>query len=135
MNSNSIAKCLYQKHLGIALDSKVDFSIYIKHTLLIIYKFFLRPHIDHGDILHEQPDDQSFEREIEKVQCKASNAIIGAIQRISRKRSYDELGLMSLKRRWYIKLTFLYKIVNGLLLLVNELSTIPHRSFISRQLE
>ena len=43
-------------------------------------------------------------------------ATTGAIQGTSGQRIYDELGLISLsKRRWYNKLIFFYKIVNGLL--------------------
>ena len=47
---------------------------------------------------------------------KVSIAITGVIQGTSRERVYDELGLMPLsKRRWYKKLIFFYKIVNGIL--------------------
>ena len=52
----------------------------------------------------------------EKVQYKACLAITGTIQGTSKRRIFDELGLISLrKRRWYKKLIFFYKIVNGLL--------------------
>ena len=43
-------------------------------------------------------------------------AITGAIQGTSKQRIFDELGLISLRKRcWYKKLIFFYKIVNGLL--------------------
>ena len=52
----------------------------------------------------------------EKVQYKACLAITGAIQGTSKQRIFDELGLISLrKKRWNNKLIFFYKIVNGLL--------------------
>ena len=52
----------------------------------------------------------------EKVQYKACLAITGAIQGTSKQIIFDELGLISLrKRRWNNKLIFFYKIVNGLL--------------------
>ena len=52
----------------------------------------------------------------EKVQYKACLAITGTIQGTSKQRIFDELGLISLrKRRWNNKLIFFYKIVNGLL--------------------
>ena len=55
-------------------------------------------------------------RNFEKVQYKACLAITGAIQGTSKQRIFDELGLISLrKRRWNNKLIFFYKIVNGLL--------------------
>ena len=51
-----------------------------------------------------------------KVKYKACIAITGTIQGASREQLYDELGLMPLrKRRWYNKLIFSYKIVNGIL--------------------
>ena len=83
---------------------------------LTIYKSFVRPHLDYCDILYDKPGNLNFESKIEKVQYKACIAITGAIQGTSRERLYDELGLMSLsKRRWYNKLIFFYKIVNGIL--------------------
>ena len=83
---------------------------------LTIYKSFVRPHLDYGDILYDKPGNLNFESKIEKAQYKACIAITAAIQRTSRERLYDELGLMSLsKRRWYNKLIFFYKIVNGIL--------------------
>ena len=66
--------------------------------------------------MYDKPGNLNFESKIEKVQYKACIAITGAIQGTSRERLYDELGLMSLsKRRWYNKLIFFYKIVNGIL--------------------
>ena len=66
--------------------------------------------------MYDKPGNQNFENKIERVQYKACIAITGAIQGSSKERLYDELGLISLKeRRWYNKLIFFYKIVNGLL--------------------
>ena len=81
-NNNSIAKCWYHKHLGVVLDSKLDFSIHIEHkikrcnkligllrrlpvcfprkALLAIFKSFIRPHLDNGDILYDKPNNQNF---------------------------------------------------------------------------
>ena len=137
-NNNIISTYPHQKHLGVVLDSKLDFNIYIEQktrncnkiiglirrlsiclprkALLTIYKSFVRPHLDYGDILYDKPGNLNFESKIEKVQYKACIAITGAIQGTSRERLYDELSLMPLsKRRWYNKLIFFYKIVNGIL--------------------
>ena len=66
--------------------------------------------------MYDKPGNLNFESKIEKVQYKACIAITGAIQGTSRERLYDELSLMPLsKRRWYNKLIFFYKIVNGIL--------------------
>ena len=91
-NNNHVKNCSHQNHLGVILDSKLDF------------------------ILYDKPGNQNFENKIERVQYKACIVITGAIQGSSKERLYDELGLISLKeRRWYNKLIFFYKIVNGLL--------------------
>ena len=84
--------------------------------MLIIYKSFIRLHLDYGDILYDKPGNQNFQNKLEKVQFKACLAITGAIQETSRQKIYDELGLdTSIERRWRSKLTFFYSIVNGLL--------------------
>ena len=88
----------------------------IKFKSVKIYKSFIRPHLDNGDILDDKPGNQNFQNKFEKVQYKACLAITGAIQGTSRQKIFDELGLDTLiERRWRSKLTFLYKIVSGLL--------------------
>ena len=68
----------FQKHLGVYLDDKLDFREHLRNIskkvngtigllhklqnnlprgpLVTIYKLFIRPHLDYGDIL----DDQTF---------------------------------------------------------------------------
>ena len=87
-----------------------------RKALLTIYKSFIRPHLDCGDTLYDKPGNQNFQIKFEKVQYKACLARTGAIQGTSRQKIYDELGLHTLiERRWRKKLTFFYKIINGLL--------------------
>ena len=87
-----------------------------RNALLTIYKSFVRPHLDYGDILYDKPNNENFQIKLEKVQYRACLAITGAIQGTSRIKLYDELSLHSLiKRRWCNKLIFFYKMVNGLL--------------------
>ena len=137
-NNNDIAKCSDQKHLGIVLDSMLNFeshvnqkikkcnkligvirrlSVHLPRTaLLTIYKSFIRPNLDYGDILYDKPKNENFQNKLEKVQYRACLAITNAIQGTSKDRLYDELGLYSLtNRRWKSKLIFFYKIVNGML--------------------
>ena len=137
-NKIDISKSPHQKHLGIVLDSKLSFNAHVdqkikkcnriiglirrlsttlpRNALLTIYKNFVRPHLDYGDILYDKPNNENFQNKLEKVQCRACLAITSAIQGTSRTKLYDELGLRSLrKRRWCNKLIFFYKIVNGLL--------------------
>ena len=67
-----------------------------------IYKVFLRPLIDYGDIIYDQPQNESFCEKLESVQYKATLAITGAIQGTSCDNIFQKLGLESLKsRRWY----------------------------------
>ena len=76
---------------------------------------FIRPHLDYGDIIYDKPHSEAFKNKIENIQYKAYIAITCAIQGTSREHLYHELGLESLgDQRWCCKLTFFYKIVNGL---------------------
>ena len=83
-----------------------------RKSLLTIYKTFLRPLVDYGDIIYDQPQNESFCEKIESVQYRAALAITGAIQGTSRDKLYHELGLESLKsRRWYKRLSCMFKIM------------------------
>ena len=61
--------------------------------LLTIFKAFLRPLIDYGDVIYGQPQNESFCEKLESVQCKATLAITGTIQGTSCLKIYQELGL------------------------------------------
>ena len=39
-----------------------------QHSLLTIYKSFVQPHLDYGDILYDQPNNKSLCQKIETVQ-------------------------------------------------------------------
>ena len=83
-----------------------------RKSLLRIYKAFLRPLVDYGDINYDQPQNESLCDKLESVQYKAALAITGAIQGTSRDKRYHELGLESLKsRRWYKPLSCMFKIM------------------------
>ena len=78
----SVKRASHQKHFGIYLDEKLNFKLYketvlckghkgisiikkLRHTLprkslLTMYKAFLRQHIDYGDIIYDQPSNESF---------------------------------------------------------------------------
>ena len=53
-----------------------------QHSILTIYKSFVRPHLDYDDILYDQPDNKSFCQKIETVQYNAALAITSAIKGI-----------------------------------------------------
>ena len=127
VNNIQVERRSYQNHLGILLDEKLNFkqqhidSVILKinkgisvikklrhslprKSLLTIYKAFLRPLIDYGDIIYDQPQNESFCEKLESVQYEAALAITGAMQGTSRDKIYQELGLESLKSRSSYKL-------------------------------
>ena len=136
LNNIQVQRSSYQKHLGLILDEKLNFKQHIdsaiskinksiavikklrynlpRKSLITIYKAFLRPLIDFGDIIYNQTPNESFCEKLESVQYKFALAITGAIQGSSREKIYQDLGLASLKsRRWYKRLCCMFKIMNG----------------------
>ena len=126
-NNSPVVQSQSQKHLGMFLDIKLDFSEHFNNVLnkinktigllrklrfslprsalTTIYKSFIRPHIDYGDIVYDQDYNNNFHEKLESIQYNASLAITGAIRGTSRDKLYQELGFESLKnRRWYRKL-------------------------------
>ena len=83
-------------------------------SLVTIYKAFIRPHLDYGNIIYDQAYKESFHQKLELIQYNAALAITGAIRGTSREKIYQELGLGSLqKRRWYRKPCYFFKILKG----------------------
>ena len=75
-----------------------------RNALLTIYKSFIRPHLDYGDILYDNPINENFQSKLEKVQYRACLAINGAIKETAEERLYNELASHSLStRRWRSK--------------------------------
>ena len=78
-----------------------------RKSLITVYKSFVRPHMDYGDIIYNQAYNASFHRKLESIQYNAALAITGAIRGTSKEKLYQELGVESLKqRRWYRKLGY-----------------------------
>ena len=78
----------------------------LRKFLVTIYKAFLRPLIDYGDIIMTNPKINLFCEKIESVQYKTASAITGAIQGTSCDKIYQELRLESFKsRRWFERLS------------------------------
>ena len=72
----------------------------------------MRPLLDYGDIIYDQPQNESDCEKLESVQYKVALGITGAIQGTSRAKIYHELGLESLRaKRWYKRLRCMFKIV------------------------
>lgn len=115
-----------QKHLGLFLETKLDIhkrtknifnkvnkTIGLMHkphlilsnsSLLTIYKFFIRPHLDYWDITYDQKYNALFLEKLESIQSNSALAIRGAIRGTSIWKLYYEPGLENLeKRRWHRK--------------------------------
>ena len=49
-----------------------------QHSLITIYKSFVRPHLDCDDIIYDQPNQESLNQKLERIQYNAALAITGA---------------------------------------------------------
>ena len=117
-NNNNLSEANSQKHLGIALGNSLSFAEHLKvmlskvneitvgllrklHNILprsprfTIYKAFVRPHLDYGDIVYDQAFKAPFHQKLELIEYNACLAITGLIRGTSKKKLYEELGLKS----------------------------------------
>ena len=62
-----------------------------RSSLLAIYKSFIRPHLDYGDIIYDQAYNVSFQQKIESIQYNAAVALTGAIRGTSKEKLFEEL--------------------------------------------
>ena len=86
-----------------------------RKTLICIYRAFVRPHLDYGDVIYDNPSNESLLQKVESLQYNAALAITGCFRGTSREKLYQELGLESLAdRRWSRRMLFFFKIVNGM---------------------
>ncbi len=146
-NDIPVGKANEHKHLGVILDNKLSFVAHIKsaisktrkgigllkylskylprHTLNELYKLYIRPYLDYGDVIYHNPSKvcefthknilPNLMEKVEAVQYSAALAVTGAWRGTSREKLYSELGWESLSdRRWSRRLTLFYKIINNL---------------------
>ena len=81
-NETLVVHTTCQKHFGIHLDEKLNFNHHInkkitkenkgigiirklahvlpRQSLITIYKSFIQPHLDYGDMIYDQPNNESF---------------------------------------------------------------------------
>ena len=96
---------------GIGVIKKLQSKL-PKNALLTIYKSFIRPHLDYGDIVFDLPTNDSFCKKLESIQYNAALAITEAIKETSKVKLYKEFGLESLKLRRKLRhLRTFYKIL------------------------
>ena len=51
-----------------------------RQSLITIYKSFIRPHLDYGDIVYDRAFNESFHKSLESIQHNAAIAITEAIR-------------------------------------------------------
>ena len=71
-------------------------NILPRSALLIIYKSFIRPHLDYGDIIYDQAYNASFHQKLVLLEYNACLAKTGVMRGTSREKLHEELGLESL---------------------------------------
>ena len=85
-----------------------------KPSLITIYKAFIRPYLDYGDVIFDQTFSNFFHKRLESIKYKAALVITGATRGTSKGKLYQELGFESLQsRRWFQKLSPSYKITKS----------------------
>ena len=72
---------------GIGLLRQLQLTLR-RRSLLTIYKPFIKPRLDYGHVIYDQPSDSSFSNKIKSVQYNTTLAITGAIKGSSRVISY-----------------------------------------------
>ena len=135
-NQSNVKRTSSQKHLGLILDEKLDFKQHIKvlidkaskgisvirklryqiprHSLVSLYKSFIRSLLEYADVIYDQPSNTSFSDKIECIQYNAALAITGAIRGTSKDKLYKELGFEYLSsRRWFKRLCLFHKIYHN----------------------
>ena len=89
-------------------------SILPRAASVTIFKAFVRPYLNYGDVLYDQAFNSAFHGKLEAIQYNACLAITGTIRGTSREKLYHELGLKSLQlRRWCGKLCLFYNILKN----------------------
>ena len=150
------------KHLDMISDSKLTFSSHIKEAIVKarrgigimrylskyvtrdvldqIYKLYVRPHLDYGDIIYHKYDPEfklHFTKRLESTQYSAALAVSGAWRGTNTDKIYKEPGWEILYcRRWYRRLCHFYKLQRDErpLYLFHLFHKIPHERTFSYKL-
>ena len=113
-NNANVSQCKSQKQPGIILDSKLTLEDHNKtvlsktnrtrellcklqyllpqEALIIIYKAFVRPHLDYSDVLFDQAFNASSHEKLESTKYNACHSLTGTIRGTFEEKLYQELG-------------------------------------------
>ena len=134
-NGSEVVVKTEHKHLGMILDSKLSFQSHVREAIIKarkgigiirflskyvsrdvldqIYKLYVRPHLDYGDIICHKHYPE-FKLEFTKRLESAALAVSGAWRGTNTDKLYEELGWEILYyRRWYRRLCHFYKLRNN----------------------
>ena len=78
-------QCERNRTIGLLRKMQNTFS---RQVLITIYKVFVIPHLDYGDILYGQAYNALFHQKLEKMQYNACMAITGTIRGILKEKTY-----------------------------------------------
>ena len=70
-----------------------------RSSLLTIYKSYIRPHLDYGEIIYDQTYNATFQQKLESIRYNGALATTGAISGTSKEKLYNELDLETLEKR------------------------------------
>ena len=127
-NHNLAQQVSSQKHLGTDLNTKLNFQGHLDDimskkiaktigllrklpvvlpclSLITMYKAFIGPHHDYGDIVYDQAYKESFHQKLESAKYNAAIAIASTFRILQK--LYQELGLESLKTTMLVQKTLL----------------------------
>ena len=108
-NENAVPQTTIQKHLRMFLDNKLNLknifqktnktigllrnlqTLLLRAPLITIYKLFIRPNLDYGDMIFDQTFNVSFQKKME-TKCSAALARTGTIRGFSKEKLYQQLG-------------------------------------------
>ena len=135
-NQSEVVKKDERTHLRMILHSKLNFNSCVREAIIKarggidiirhlsnyvsrdvldqIYKQYVRPHLDHGDIIYHKYDPEytpELTKKLESTQHSAALAISGTWRGTNTDRVLEELGWEYLyHRRWYRRLCHFYKV-------------------------
>ena len=89
--------------IGVNLMHKLNLLL-PRSSLLTVYKCFIRPHLNYGDVVYDQPNLSYLTNKIKSVQCNAALAIVDSIRWKSKEKLYQDLGFESLKDKSWLRL-------------------------------
>ena len=128
-NKNPVNSTATHKHLGMILDSKLSYENHLqsvfsrvnktigllrkfqptlpRKSLVTIYKSFIRPHLDCGDVIYDRASKESFHQSLESLQYSTAIAITRTIRGASSEKLLQDLDLEIIKSTcWLRKLCF-----------------------------